>query len=102
MTLRSLERAAIAGLLAGVGLLVLDAVERNPTNFFRYIPRLRPGRGGWSQLESLWRSRPALVLGALLLCAALVLALIVTVTVLVRAIRGGDFESPAREDAGAP
>ena len=100
MTLRSLERAAIAGLLAGVGLLALDAVGRNPTSFFRYIPRLRPGRGSWSHLESLWRSRPALVLGVLLLCAALILALIVTVTALVRAVREG--ASPAGENSGAP
>lgn len=86
MTLRTLERAAIAGLLTGVALLALDAIEHDPANFFRYIPRIRPGRGTWWHLQSLWHRRPALVLGFLVLCAALLLALIVVVTALVHGL----------------
>lgn len=99
MTLRHLERTAIAGLLAGVGLLALDALQHNPANFFRYIPRLRPGRNAWSHLESLWRSRPALVLGALLLCAALLLALIVMLAALAHGL--GEVDLPAEDNSGS-
>jgi hypothetical protein len=99
MMLRHLERAAIAGLLAGVGFLTLDALEHHPANFFRYIPRLRPGRNTWAHLESLWRSRPALVLGVLLLCAALLLALFVMVAALARDLTGSDL--PAEEGTGS-
>ena len=99
MLLRHLERAAIAGLLAGVGFLILDALEHHPANFFRYIPRLRPGRNAWAHLESLWRSRPALVLGLLLLCTALLLALLVMVAALARDLTGSDL--PAEESTGS-
>ncbi len=98
MKLRILERTAIAGLIIGVGLLVIDAVEHDPTNFFRYIPRLRHGRGVWWNLEWLWRTRPALVIGFIVLCTALVLALVVTVTVLVRGL--GRSEALLEEQAG--
>lgn len=95
MTLRILERTAIAGLLIGVGLLVVDAMEHDPANFFRYIPRLRHGRGAWWHLQSLWHNRPALLLGFTILCAALVLALIVVVIALVRGL--GEGELPVEE-----
>ncbi len=90
MTLRTLERAAIAGLLIGVGLLAVDALEHHPANFFRYIPRFRPGRGAWWQLQSLWHNRPALLLGFIILCAALLLALGVMLTAFVRGLGARD------------
>jgi hypothetical protein len=99
MTLRTLERTAIAGLLIGVGLLVVDAIEHDPANFFRYIPRLRHGRGAWWHLQSLWHNRPALLLGFIILCAALVLALVVVVTGLVRGL--GEGELPEEGNAGS-
>jgi len=98
MTLRTLERAAIAGLLIGVGLLALDALEHPPSNFFRYIPRFRPGRGVLWQLQSLWHNRPALLLGFSILCAALVLALVVVSTAFVRGL--GARELPVEENPG--
>ena len=85
MKLRTLERTAIVGLLLGVGLLVVDALEHPPANFFRYIPRFRPSRGiGW-YLQSLLHNRPALLFGFIILCAALLLALAVMLTAFVRA-----------------
>jgi hypothetical protein len=98
MRLRILERTAIAGLVIGVGLLVADAIEHDPTNFFRYIPRLRHGRGVWWNLEWLWRTRTALLIGFVVLCTALALALVVTVTALVRGL--GRRESLLEENAG--
>ncbi|HET7565407.1 MAG TPA: hypothetical protein VFJ96_10455 [Gemmatimonadaceae bacterium] len=98
MTLRSLERLAVAGLLAGIGCLLIDALAHRPTRFYRYVPRLRPGRHIWSHIGTLWRGRPALVLGLLLLCVALVLALIVMVTALVRGLTRHDVTS----ESGAP
>ena len=95
MTLRTLERAAIAGLLIGVGLLVVDAIEHDPANFFRYIPRLRHGRGAWWHLQSLWHNRPALLLGFIILCAALLLALGVMLTASMRSL--GSHHPPAEE-----
>jgi hypothetical protein len=99
MTLRTLERTAIAGLLIGVGLLVVDAIEHDPATFVRYIPRLRHGRGAWWHLQSLWHNRPALLLGFIILCAALVLALVVVVTGLVRGL--GEGELPEEGNAGS-
>ena len=93
MTLRFLERAAITGLLVGVGCLILDALTHSPTRFYRYVPRLRPGRDTWSHAEALWRSRPTLSLGLLLLCAALVLALAIMLTVFVRGLTGRDLST---------
>jgi hypothetical protein len=99
MTLRALERTALAGLLTGVGLLVVDAIQHDPANFFRYIPRFRPGRGAWWHLQWLWHTRPALLLGFCILCMALVLALIVVVAGLVRGL--GESEHPGAESESA-
>ncbi|HEX6965318.1 MAG TPA: hypothetical protein VF166_05935 [Gemmatimonadaceae bacterium] len=97
MTLRSLERLAVAGLLAGIACLTIDALAHRPTRFYRYVPRLRPGRHVWSHAAALWRGRPAFTLGLFLLCVALVLALIVMVTALVQAWRERtNFESEGR------
>lgn len=96
MTLRSLERLAVAGLLTGIGCLMIDAVAHRPTRFYRYVPRLRPGRHVWSHAEALWRGRPALTLGLLFLCLALVLALAVMVTALVRSLTRHDVTSGQR------
>ena len=93
MTFRFLERAAIAGLLAGAGCLILDALTHSPTRFYRYVPRLRPGRDAWSHAEALWNSRPVLLLGLLLLCSALLLALGIMVTVFVRGVMGHDLST---------
>jgi hypothetical protein len=98
MRLRILERTAIAGLIIGVGLLTVDAIEHDPTNFFRYIPRFRHGRGVWWNLEWLWRTRPALLIGFVILCMALALALLVMLMVLVRGL--GQRESLPEENAG--
>ncbi len=91
MTLRTLERAAIAGLLLGAGLLVVDALEHYRASFFRYIPRFRPGRGSWWYLQSLLHNRPALLFGFLILCAALLIALVVMVTAFVRGLRAHEL-----------
>lgn len=99
MTLRALERTALAGLLIGIVLLVVDAIEHDPANFFRYIPRFRPGRGAWWHLQWLWHTRPALLLGFLILCTALVLALVVVVAGLVRGL--GESERAAEEGGSA-
>jgi hypothetical protein len=95
MTLRALERTAIAGLLTGIGLLVVDAIEHDPANFFRYIPRLRHGRGVWWHLQSLWHTRPALLLGFFILSTALVLALVVVVAGLLRGLGEGEESESA-------
>ena len=99
MTLRALERTAVAGLLIGVGLLVVDAIEHDPANFFRYMPRLRPGRSAWWHLDTLWHNRPALLVGFLVLCTALVLALAVVVTAFVRGV--SERELPVEGNAGS-
>jgi hypothetical protein len=78
---------------------VVDAIEHDPANFFRYIPRFRPGRGAWWHLQWLWHNRPALLLGFIILCAALALALAVVVTAFVRGL--GERELPVEESAGS-
>ena len=100
MTLRWLERVAVAGLLAGLGCLMIDALAHHPTRFYRYVPRLRPGRHLWSHATALWHARPALVLGMLLLCVALVLALGVMVVALVRGLIGRDVTSGSGAESG--
>lgn len=100
MALRSLERAAILGMLGGIGCLVLDALSHSPARVYRYLPRLRPGRHLWSHAAALWHSRPALSLGLLLLCAALIMALVVMVTVLVRELTGRDVPSGSSPQSG--
>lgn len=98
MTLRTLERAAVAGLLIGVGLLVADALEHYRANFFRYIPRFRAERGIWWYLQSLLHNRPALLFGFVILCAALLVALVVMLTAFLRGL--GAREVSVEEQPG--
>jgi len=98
--LRSLERVAVAGLLSGLGCLAIDALAHHPTRFYRYVPRLRPGRHLWSHATVLWHTRPALVLGVLLLYLALVLALGIMVAALVRGLVGRDVASGSGAQSG--
>ncbi len=98
MTLRTLERIAIAGLLLGVGLLVADALEHYRANVFRYIPLFRPERGIWWYLQSLLHNRPALLFGLVILCAALLVALAVMLTAFVSGL--GEREVSVEEQTG--
>ena len=88
----------MAGLIVGIGLLIVDAIQHDPTNFFRYIPRFRHSRGIWWNLEWLWRTRPALVIGFAVLSTALVIALAVMITVFVHGL--GQRDSLAGENMG--
>jgi hypothetical protein len=78
--LRHLERLAVGGLLIGLGFIGADAItHRGPRYFWWFIPfRRRPG-GAWGAIVSLWRWRPALVVGLLIISVALLVALWVTV-----------------------
>jgi hypothetical protein len=102
MTLRTLERTAVAGLLLGVGLLVADALEHYRASFFRYIPRFRPERGIWWYLQSLLHNRPALLLGFIVLSAALLIALLVMLTAFVRGLGAREVSEVSVEEQPGP
>jgi hypothetical protein len=97
--LDALERIAVAGLVAGLGCLAVDAALHYRTHIYWYIPRVRLGRSHWALLVRLWHRRPALTLGLFLLCTALLLALGVMVAALARSVRARQAQRPSTERA---
>lgn len=87
MALRALERLAALGMVAGVGLVALDALRHPGRRFWRFVPNPRLVHDHWAFVAGLVRLRPALVWGLVLLCLGLLLALAVVSTELVQAIR---------------
>jgi hypothetical protein len=84
--LRHLERLAVGGLLLGLGFIGADAITHaGPRYFWWFIPFRRRAPGMWGAIKALWRWRPALVLGLLIISVALVVALCVTVAAYRRA-----------------
>lgn len=73
MSIRRLERFAVGSLLSSFALIAADRL-RHPRGFFFLVPRHRAGV--WHPLWFVFRTRPALSLGVVLLIAGLCVALI--------------------------
>jgi hypothetical protein len=97
--LDALERISVAGLVAGLGCLAVDAALHYRTHIYWYIPRMRLGRNHWALVVRLWHRRPALTLGLFLLCTALTLALGVMVVALVRSVSARQTQRPSAAHA---
>lgn len=97
--LHALERLSVGGLIAGIGCLAVDAALHYRTHIYWYFPRMRLGRNHWALAVRLWHRRPALTLGLLLLCVALLLALGVMVAALVRSVSARRAQQPIAERA---
>jgi len=94
--LRHLERLAVGGLLLGLGFVGADAITHyGPRYFWWFIPIRRRPRGLWGAIVSLWRYRPALVVGLAIISIALLIALWVTVAAFrtARTERAGEWAS---------
>ncbi len=76
--IRTLERLAVSGLSAGIVLLALDAVAHRGARFLWMIPHRAWLHHRWEFAGALLRVRPALATGLLVLCVALLLALVAT------------------------
>ena len=75
MTIRRLERFAVGSLLMSFALIAADRI-RHPRGFFFFVPAPRHTAGVWRPLWFVFRARPALALGVVLLVAGLCVALV--------------------------
>ncbi|HEX6808059.1 MAG TPA: hypothetical protein VF118_08740 [Gemmatimonadaceae bacterium] len=75
MTIRRMERFAVGSLLASFALIAADRI-RHPRGLFFFVPMPRHGSGVWHSLWFVFRTRPALALGVVLLMAGLCVALV--------------------------
>lgn len=75
MIVRRLERFAVGSLLLSLALIAADRI-RHPRGFFFLVPLPRQTAGVWRPLWFIFRTRPALALGIVLLMAGLCVALV--------------------------
>ena len=75
MTIRRLERFAVGSLLVSFALIAADRF-RHPRGLFFFVPMPRHGTGVWRPLWFVFRTRPALAVGVVLLMAGLCVALV--------------------------
>jgi hypothetical protein len=72
---RRLERFAVGSLLVSFALIAADRI-RHPRGLFFLVPLPRHRTGVWHPLWFVFRTRPALALGVVLLAAGLCVALV--------------------------
>lgn len=70
-----MERFAVGSLLSSFALIAADRI-RHPRGLFFFVPMPRHRTGVWHPLWFVFRTRPALALGAVLLMAGLCVALV--------------------------
>jgi hypothetical protein len=70
-----LERFAVGSLLLSFALIAGDRI-RHPRGFFFFVPVPHRAMGVWRPLWFVFRTRPALALGVVLLMAGLCVALV--------------------------
>lgn len=75
MTIRRLERFAVGSLLLSFALIAADRI-RHPRGIFFFVPVPRRAAGVWHPLWFVFRTRPGLALGVVLLVAGLCVALV--------------------------
>ena len=73
--IQRLERFAVGSLLLSLALIAADRI-RHPRGFLFLMPVARHRMGAWRPLWFLFRTRPALVVGVVLLFAGLGTALV--------------------------
>ena len=73
--IRTLERVAVGGLATSLALLALDAIVHRGPRFLWMMPHHTWMHQRWAFAAALFRLRPALAGGMLLLCLALFIAL---------------------------
>lgn len=75
MIIHRLERFAVGSLLVSFALMGADRI-RHPRGLFFFVPVPRHRTGMWHSLWFVFRTRPALALGVVLLMAGLCVALV--------------------------
>lgn len=73
--IRRLERFAVGSLLLSFGLIAADRI-RHPRGFFFFVPVPRHTAGLWKATWFVFRTRPGLASGVVLLIAGLCVALV--------------------------